>query len=80
MLVKKLWAKVLLELFIRYFIYFLSIQAKCLDTEEIVAVKKVLQDKQYKNRELEILKDLVHPNILGLKHHFFTSDQDVLKS
>lgn len=28
-------------------------QAKCLETGETVAIKKVLQDKRYKNRELE---------------------------
>lgn len=49
-----------------------------MSTGETVAVKKVLQDKQYMNRELDILKDLVHPNIVALKHHFFTqSDKEV---
>ncbi|KAK4406853.1 Phosphoribosylamine--glycine ligase, chloroplastic [Sesamum angolense] len=31
-------------------------QAKCRETGEIVAIKKVLQDKRYKNRELQIMQ------------------------
>ncbi|CAL5418282.1 unnamed protein product [Camellia sinensis] len=38
-------------------------QAKCRETGEIVAIKKVLQDKHYKNRELQIMKMMDHPNI-----------------
>jgi len=34
------------------------------DTNEIVAVKTVYQDKKYKNRELKLLKELDHPNII----------------
>ena len=44
-----------------------------METKEIVAIKKVLQDKGYKNRELQVLKDLVHPNIINLKHYFYTN-------
>ncbi|GIQ81312.1 hypothetical protein KIPB_002254 [Kipferlia bialata] len=40
---------------------------------EPVAVKKVLQDRRYKNRELQIMKELNHPNILHLRHFFFSS-------
>nr|CAD1828601.1 unnamed protein product [Ananas comosus var. bracteatus] len=36
-------------------------QAKCLETGETVAIKKVLQDKRYKNRELQIIRLLDHP-------------------
>ena len=36
-----------------------------------VAMKKVLQDPLYKNRELEILKQLRHPNCLNLVDFFF---------
>ncbi len=36
-------------------------------TDEIVAVKKVLQDRRYKNRELSIMKTIKHPNCVGLK-------------
>lgn len=42
------------------------------DTLDVVAVKKVLQDKKYKNREFEILKQLNHINVLKMKDAFFT--------
>lgn len=41
---------------------------------EQVAVKKVLQDKRYKNREHEIISELHHHNIVELKLTFFTTD------
>ncbi len=31
-------------------------QAKCVETGEVVAIKKVLQDKRFKNRELQIMQ------------------------
>lgn len=46
-------------------------QAKCLETGETVAIKKVLQDKRYKNRELQMMRLMEHPNIVSLKHCFF---------
>lgn len=49
------------------------IQAKCLETGETVAIKKVLQDKRYKNRELQTMRLLDHPNIVSLKHCFFST-------
>lgn len=55
------------------------LQAKCLETGEAVAIKKVLQDKRYKNRELQIMRVLDHPNVVQLKHCFFsTTDKDEL--
>uniref|UniRef100_A0A2P2KPL2 non-specific serine/threonine protein kinase n=1 Tax=Rhizophora mucronata TaxID=61149 RepID=A0A2P2KPL2_RHIMU len=48
-------------------------QAKCLETGETVAIKKVLQDKRYKNRELQTMRLLDHPNIVSLKHCFFST-------
>jgi len=49
-------------------------QAVALDTKEVVAIKKVYQDRRYKNRELQIMKDLgVHPNIVTLQHAFYTN-------
>ncbi|XP_024196117.1 cyclin-dependent kinase G-2 [Rosa chinensis] len=52
-------------------------QAKCRETGEIVAIKKVLQDKRYKNRELQIMQMLDHLNIVSLKHCFFsTTDKE----
>ncbi|XP_019169005.1 PREDICTED: shaggy-related protein kinase kappa-like [Ipomoea nil] len=54
-------------------------QAKCRETGEIIAIKKVLQDKRYKNRELQIMQKLDHPNIVALKHSFFsTTDNEDL--
>nr|BAK01088.1 predicted protein [Hordeum vulgare subsp. vulgare] len=43
------------------------------ETREVVAIKKVLQDKRYKNRELQIMQTLSHPNIVELKNSFFTN-------
>jgi len=40
---------------------------------EVVAIKKVLQDKRYKNRELQIMQQLAHPCIVELKNNFYTS-------
>lgn len=48
-------------------------QAQVVETNETVAIKKVFQDKRYKNRELQIMKELKHPNIVELKHAFYTS-------
>jgi serine/threonine protein kinase len=49
--------------------------AKVVETDEMVAIKKVLQDKRFKNRELQIMVQLSqqqHPYIVALKHHFQT--------
>lgn len=45
-------------------------QATVVETGEIVAIKKVLQDKRFKNRERQIMRQLKHPNIVELKHCF----------
>lgn len=37
-----------------------------------VAIKKVLQDKRFKNRELQIIRLMDHPNVVLLKHCFFS--------
>ncbi|CAL9086605.1 unnamed protein product [Musa textilis] len=50
-------------------------QAKCVETGEAVAIKKVLQDKRYKNRELQIMLLLDHPNVVQLKHYFFSTTE-----
>ena len=47
--------------------------AKNSETDEIVAIKKVLQDKRFKNRELQIMRQLAtkpHPYIIALHNHF----------
>ncbi|MCO5606803.1 hypothetical protein L7F22_060994 [Adiantum nelumboides] len=50
-------------------------QARCIETGEMVAIKKVLQDKRYKNRELQIMQMLDHPNIVALKHCFYSNTE-----
>jgi len=44
-----------------------------MDTGETVAVKKVLQDKRFKNRELHIMKQLRHVNVVELKSCFYSN-------
>ncbi|CAA0820790.1 Shaggy-related protein kinase theta [Striga hermonthica] len=51
-------------------------QAKCLETGESVAIKKVLQDRRYKNRELQIMRLLNHPNVIQLKHYFYSTTEN----
>lgn len=41
--------------------------------ERVVALKKVLQDRRYKNRELEIMRTVSHCNIIELHWFFFTT-------
>eukprot|EP00250_Pteridium_aquilinum_P016407 c23090_g1_i1 orf=596-2020(+) len=50
-------------------------QAKCIETGEMVAIKKVLQDKRYKNRELQIMQMLDHTNIVSLRHCFYSNTE-----
>jgi serine/threonine protein kinase len=40
-----------------------------------VAIKKVLQDKRFKNRELQIMKVVDHPNIVKLKQCFYSQTE-----
>ena len=47
-------------------------RAKEEKSDDFIAIKRVFQDKKYKNRELDILKELNHPNIISLKHFFYT--------
>jgi len=49
-------------------------QATICESGELVAIKKVLQDKRFKNRELSIMRVLnQHQNIVQLKHCFYSS-------
>jgi|TARA_B100001142_G_scaffold216649_1_gene214806 serine/threonine protein kinase len=50
-------------------------QAACVETGECVAIKKVLQDKRFKNRELQIMKVLDHPNVVALKHCYYSTNE-----
>lgn len=40
-----------------------------------MAIKKVLQDKRYKNRELQIMRVLDHANVVRLKNCFFSTTE-----
>ncbi|XP_046886545.1 glycogen synthase kinase-3 beta-like isoform X3 [Hypomesus transpacificus] len=48
-------------------------RAKLCDSGEQVAIKKVLQDKRFKNRELQIMRKLDHCNIVRLRYFFYSS-------
>ena len=47
-------------------------KARYLATGHTVAIKKVFQDRRYKNRELELMKDLSHPNVIQFLAAFHT--------
>lgn len=52
-------------------------QARLVESGEMVAIKRVLQDKRFKNRELQIMRRLDHCNIVKLKYYFYTSGEKV---
>lgn len=49
--------------------------AKMLPSGEQIAIKKVLQDRRFKNRELQIMRKLKHPNIINLRYFFYSSGE-----
>jgi serine/threonine protein kinase len=51
-------------------------QARLIGTNDSVAIKKVLQDRRYKNRELQIMRRLEHHNVVQLLYFFFISSTD----
>ena len=48
-------------------------RASLVHSNEDVAIKKVLQDKRYKNRELQIMRRLDHRNVVKLKYFFYSA-------
>ena len=52
-------------------------QARLIETNESVAIKKVLQDKRFKNRELQIMRRLDHCNIIRLQYFFYSNGDKV---
>jgi len=50
-------------------------QATAIETGETVAIKKVLQDRRFKNRELQIMRMLEHPSVVALKHSFLAKGE-----
>jgi len=51
-------------------------QARLIVSNDLVAIKKVLQDRRYKNRELQIMRRLEHHNVVQLLYFFFISSTD----
>ena len=47
-------------------------RAKILSTNETVAIKKVLQDRRFKSRELQLMRACRHPNLCRLYHCFYS--------
>ncbi|KAF6030676.1 sgg [Bugula neritina] len=50
-------------------------QARLTESSQLVAIKKVLQDKRFKNRELQIMRKLEHVNIVKLLYFFYSSGE-----
>jgi len=50
-------------------------QATVIETGETVAIKKVLQDRRFKNRELQVMGMLDHPSVVSLKHCFYSKGE-----
>lgn len=50
--------------------------ARLVPSGEKVAIKRVLQDRRFKNRELEIMRNVRHCNIVNLHSYFLTNDRD----
>nr|CAD2165406.1 unnamed protein product [Meloidogyne enterolobii]CAD2172416.1 unnamed protein product [Meloidogyne enterolobii]CAD2179794.1 unnamed protein product [Meloidogyne enterolobii] len=48
-------------------------RANLVHSNEDVAIKKVLQDKRFKNRELQIMRKLDHRNVVKLKYFFYSA-------
>lgn len=49
--------------------------AKLVGTNDVIAIKKVLQDKRFKNRELSIMRRIEHTNIVALKYFFYSGGE-----
>jgi serine/threonine protein kinase len=54
-------------------------QARLLDepADPDIAIKKVLQDKRFKNRELQIMRLVSHPNVVDLRAFFYSNGDKV---
>ena len=51
----------------------LVLLGECENTGDKIAIKRVLQDRRYKNRELQIMKMLSHPCIVRLLDSFYST-------
>ena len=45
--------------------------AKVVETGELVAIKRVYQNKRYENREVDLMRELYHQNTVSLKQAFY---------
>ncbi|MCJ1472824.1 regulator of ime2 [Lambiella insularis] len=52
-------------------------QTKLAPNGEDAAIKRVLQDKRFKNRELQIMRIVRHPNIVELKAFYYSNGERV---
>ncbi|KAF7304749.1 Protein kinase domain-containing protein [Mycena kentingensis (nom. inval.)] len=50
-------------------------QAKLVPSGDEIAIKKVLQDKRFKNRELQIMRLVSHPNVVDLMAYFYLNGE-----
>lgn len=50
-------------------------QTKLSPSGEDAAIKRVLQDKRFKNRELQIMRIVRHPNIVQLKAFYYSNGE-----
>ncbi|PYI26590.1 Pkinase-domain-containing protein [Aspergillus indologenus CBS 114.80] len=50
-------------------------QTKMMPSGEDAAIKRVLQDKRFKNRELQIMRIVRHPNIVELKAFYYSNGE-----
>jgi len=50
-------------------------QTKLAPGGEDAAIKRVLQDKRFKNRELQIMRIVRHPNIVELKAYYYSNGE-----
>ncbi|KAK5134807.1 Glycogen synthase kinase 1 [Meristemomyces frigidus] len=55
-------------------------QTKLSPSGEDAAIKRVLQDKRFKNRELQIMRIVRHPNIVELKAFYYSNGDRVRDS
>ncbi|KAJ2771156.1 glycogen synthase kinase 3, partial [Coemansia nantahalensis] len=46
-------------------------QAELVPSGEQIAIKKVVQDKRFKNRELSVMRTVRHRNVVDLKYFFY---------
>ncbi|KPI42396.1 Protein kinase gsk3 [Cyphellophora attinorum] len=54
-------------------------QTKLSPSGEDAAIKRVLQDKRFKNRELQIMRIVRHPNIVELKAFYYSNGERAQK-